>query len=228
MIGKKRLALLTLGMMLLTLGCARQSKQTAPQEKPGASAAAKVETAEEKMRRRLQAQGQSSDDYEIRTAPLLGRAMLVEVTEKNISPAIPEVYLLNRFGHLKPFAFIDLVMAFHDDYPPCESEADQLRLANEVIRLHDRCTNGRGSKVIRTAREIPGYEKAPLPPDLAGMIRAPWKQAGDGPLVLYTWRQADGEVRRYSFAFDRDGRLSVDTTCMILGRRIGDAGAPLI
>ena len=85
-----------------------------------------------------------------------------------------------------------------------------------------------GCQVIGSAKEIPGYAKAPLEPDVSGNIRPPFlAPARQGTVfwVGYTYTQMGGVIRRYHVAF-RDDVLANPTTSVILGEDIGEAQYP--
>jgi len=64
--------------------------------------------------------------------------------------------------------------------------------------------------VLKGTKDIPDYDRRPLPKDLESVIREPWTYVENGATqwVFYTYQQIGGVVERWTVTFDKAGYIT--------------------
>ena len=124
---------------------------------------------------------------------------------------------MNSRGRVKTLTMDSMNVVFLNEYSSSPQEKDRKQLIDDFTKLH----SGEHIIIINKTSDIPGYDKAPLDPDIADAVRAPFS-FDKLTTVVYTYQQIGGIVRRYRFAF-KNGITFRNSECAVVGRRIGEA-----
>ena len=157
---------------------------------------------------------------------LLGKSTwLIYATCKHLSPASTTLFIADSDG-VRPASLVNLTYAHRKECSRSFDKEAHQKIIESMIRLHSGQPHRQPAKIISTIREIPGYEKKPLDPDLEAVIRPSFSsenERGDVTYIVYTYSQGGGGVYRYKFGFRREGVGLYRAERVELGRGIGDA-----
>ncbi len=165
----------------------------------------------------LKGSGRPTEEYAFNLKPFGNSTWLINCYTKHFSPALPWRHVMNSRGEIKEMTMDSLNVVFLNEYPSSPKEKDRDNLIQDFVKLHA----GEPVSVINKTSDIPGYDKAPLDPDIAQAVRAPFSY--DNLIaVVYTYQQIGGIVRRYRFQFE-NGTTFKRVECAVLGKDIGEA-----
>ncbi|MBN2053807.1 hypothetical protein JW905_02715 [bacterium] len=202
----KRVAVLCLA--LLAAGCGNPKHPTVTDESARAMIVAQFKARGVKN---------ASSLLDMDVQPFGARTKVVKVTFRGMMPVSITRWIVDAGHGARPVEISSLLYAFQTDYPCVRTEHDKVSLANLFVQLiavyHQ--------EIIDSTNDIPGYDNAPLDPDLAQSVRAPF-HIGEKSYVLFTYQQIGGHVRRYRFTFRLTGVLD-EVDCLELGSGIGEA-----
>jgi len=165
----------------------------------------------------LRSKGLSPADYAFNFKAFGKSTWIVSCYATGIKPSLPWRHVMNSRGEVHELTIDSLNGVFLNEYSALPEEKGRAGLIREFVKLHA----GEDVFIINSAADIPGYEKAPLDPDVAGAVRAPFS-FNNLITVVYTYQQIGGIVRRYRFQFKNGvnfGRVEV----VVVGRAIGEA-----
>jgi hypothetical protein len=162
--------------------------------------------------------GKSADDYEVSLQAFGKSTWIVRAHHKQFSFPVPWRHVIDSRGEVKELSLDSLNVVFQNEYPSSPKQEDRNKLIQDFVSLLD----GGVSTVISKTADIPGYDKAPLDPDISETVRAPFS-FGIVISVVYTYQQLPGGiVRRYRFRF-KSGTEFEGMECSVLAVGIGEA-----
>jgi len=133
-------------------------------------------------------------------------------------------YIIFKDERVVPLDLEQLITAYQKEMIEASSTLERKTIAMSLIRLAD----DDGPVFISQLSDIPGYKRHSIDRDLENMVRAPWEyksRRGGIYVVLYTYTQFGGVVRRYKFLFNEFGLLH-PADVFTFGYDIGYASYP--
>lgn len=156
-------------------------------------------------------------DYSFHATRFGKHSWLVVYGLIGLQPSIGSYYLVDSSGIALPMSPESLSKVMRSEFRPHRSDpGHEDFLLRFVTLLHSA-----QAKIISSPSDIPDHARAPLPPEMAALIRAPEDTEHDSR-VFFTYQGIGGHVSRYEFQYEPDGAfIRAEETS--LGSHIGAA-----
>lgn len=156
-------------------------------------------------------------DYSFHATRLGKRSWLVGYGLIGVQPSIGSCYLVDSNGTALPMSPESLSKVMRGEFRPQRSDPGHDEFLLRFITL----LHSERAEIISSPSDIPDHASAPLPPEMAALIRAPEDTEHDSH-VFFTYQGIGGHVRRYEFQYEPDGAF-IRAGVTSLGSRIGAA-----